>query len=342
MNVNNSVPPRLEHDLRALCQLSGVIEPVDFGYLSSFVQEAPDPETAVRQVLEKVPSCSEVLTRKWRNVITDMWALHHPHVPLLPDLKLSATEVAEAPLLLDTRAVLAALEERPAHLVQAKHEWLVEPSDVQRLIQVMPSQRGKLVVPVENEWNFMSFRRLRALLHAARLIRPWRGVLVPTRSRVDLFLGLPAPQQLYILWHADVYHVDWGEFAGLWGAYMHVVQEYLPLLWDTIGTPHPGQVADRGAWALNVMEAFAPAWSEVGLLDIRASHTTALHIVQQHALPTIIDRFLLRDLLEHHGLVTITEEFGHLSEFTWTKVGVQLMPAEARRSLPCGNELLDL
>ena len=74
---------------------------------------------------------------------------------------------------------------------------------------------------------------------------------------------------------------------------------------------------------------------------MRAGHTAALHIVQQHALPTIIDRFLLRDLLERHGLVTITEEFGHLSEFTWTKVGALLIPAESRRSLPCGNELLD-
>jgi hypothetical protein len=143
------------------------------------------------------------------------------------------------------------------------------------------------------------------------------------------------------LWHADVYHVDWGEFAGLWGGYMHVVQEYLPLLWETMGSPEAGSVTDRGLWAMSVMEAFTGLWNDVGLLEVRAGHTAALHIVQQHALPTIIDRFLLRDLLERHGLVTITEEFGHLSEFTWTKVATQLLPAEARRSLPCGNELLD-
>jgi len=45
--------------------------------------------------------------------------------------------------------------------------------------------------------------------------------------------------------------------------------------------------------------------------------------------------------LERHGLVTITEEFGSLSEFTWTRVAEQLLPAESRKSLPCGNELLD-
>lgn len=339
--MNNSVPPRLEQNLRALCQLSGVLEPVDFGYLSSFIQEAPDPETAVRQVLERVPTSSDVLTRKWRNVITDMWALHHPHVPLLPELKLSATEVEMAPILRDTRAVLAALEERPVHLVQAKNEWLVEPSDVERMMKSMPSQADVVAVAIENEWNCMPWRRLRAMLHAARLVRPLRGTLVPVKSRVDRFLALPAPQQLYILWHADVYHVDWGEFAGLWGAYMHVVQEYLPLFWEAIGSAWPGQVADRGLWAVTIMDMFTPLWHDVGLLEVRAGHTAALNIVQQHALPTIIDRFLLRDLLERHGLVTITEEFGHLSEFTWTKVGSQLIPAEARRNLPCGNELLD-
>ena len=341
MGVPHNVPPRLEQDLRALCQLSGVLEPVDFGYLSSFVQEAPDPETAVRQVLARVPQSSEVLLRKWRNVITDMWALQHPHVPLLPDLPLSAKEVEGAPLLHDVRAVLVALEEKPARLVQAKHEWLVEPSDVQRMLAVMPSQQGTTILAVENEWNFMPWRRLRALLHAARLVRPLRGTLVPVRSRVDRFLALPAPQQLYILWHADVYHVDWSEFAGLWGGYMHVVQEYLPLLWETLGTVSAGTVADRGAWAISVMEAFTPLWNDVGLLEVRAGHTAALNIVQQHALPTIIDRFLLRDLLERHGLVTIVEEFGSLSEFTWTRVAAQLIPAESRRSLPCGNELLD-
>lgn len=339
--MNTSVPPRLEQDLRALCQLSGVLEPVDFGYLSSFVQEAPDPETAVRQVLERVPACSDVLTRKWRNVIINMWSLHHPHVPLLPDLKLSATEVAHAPLLLDARAVLLALEEKPANLVQTKQEWLMDPADVQRIMRLLPSQSDKPFVPVESEWNCMPLRRLRAVLHAARLIRPLRGTLVPTRSRVDLFLALPAPQQLYILWHADVYHVDWGEFSGLWGAYMHIVQEHLPLLWDVLGEPTGGAVADRGAWAVELIETFAPLWLEANLLDIRPGHSAALHIVQQHALPSIIDRFILRDLLERHGLVTIIEEFGHLSEFTWTRVGETLMPAEARRSLPCGNELLD-
>jgi len=212
---------------------------------------------------------------------------------------------------------------------------------VQRMIERMPSYAGQRWMAVENEWNVMPWRRLRAILHAARLIRPLKGTLVPVKSRVDRFLALPAPQQLYILWHADVYHVDWSEFAGLWGGYMHVVQEYLPLFWETLGHPHTGSVADRGAWAVSLMEAFTPLWNDVGLLEVRAGHTAALHIVQQHALPTIIDRFLLRDLLERHGLATLSEEFGSLSNFTWTSVAAQLIPAESRKSLPCGNELID-
>lgn len=339
--MNNRVPPRLEQDLRALCQLSGVLEPVDFGYLASFVREAPDPETAVRRVLERVPAPSDLLARKWRSVITDMWALHHPHVALLPDLKLTAADVEDAPTLRDARAVVQELTREAANLTQVKQEWLVDPVDVTRLVSLMPSQTARAEVSVENEWNCLPWRRLRALLQGARLIRPLRGKLVSVRSRCERWLNLPATQQMYILWHADIYHVDWSEFAGLWGGYMYVVQEFLPLFWETVGAPQAGQIMDRGLWAVTMMETFAPFWQEAGLFDVRAGHMAALHIVQQHALPTIIDRFLLRDLLERHGLVTITEEFGSLSDFKWTKAGQMLVPAEARRSLPCGNELLD-
>lgn len=337
----NTISQTHEERLRALCMLSNVAEPMNFNHLVSFVQDAPDPETAVRGVLDQMPhAASDVLTRKWRTVITDLWATHHPNIPLLPELSLASSQVADAPTLSDALALLTALEQGPARLVQEQEEWLVDPDDVVRLAKELPSRQGLAQLPIENEWAYPAFRRLRAVLHAARLVRPHKGELVPVRSRVTRFRSLPTTQQFFILWHADVYHVDWGRFAGLWSSYMHVVQEYLPLLWDASDEPTTGQVADRGRWAMNLIDAFGPLWEDEGLIGVRRGHTAALHIVQQHALPTIIDRFLLRDLFERHGLVTIKEEFGSLSKFTWTGLGEAMIPAEAEQKLPCGIDLL--
>ena len=168
-----------------------------------------------------------------------------------------------------------------------------------------------------------------------------KGKLVPVRSRIARFNALPAKHQLFILWHADVYHIDWSDFAGLWSPYARVIQDYLPLLWEAVAGATADAVEDRASFAGTVLETFSPLWDEEGLLDVRPGHTAALHIVQQHALPTIIDRFILRDLLERHGLVTITEEFGSISKFTWTKVGETLVRAELNQQLPCGNDLLN-
>lgn len=335
------VPTRLENDLRALCQLSGVAEPIDFRHLTNMVQGSPDPETAVRSVLGHVPSASELLARKWRNVITDMWALKHPHVPILPELKLAADEVTQAPVLADAKAVLEALEKRPATILQENDEWLVTPEDTEYFLSLMPSQQELPQYPIENEWNAMSFRRLRAILHAARLIRPMKGKIVPVRSRLERFRSLPDPQQLFVLWHADAYHVYWGDFAGIWGAYMQIVQEYLPLAWEGMEEIEVGGIHERSELAGHIMETFLPLWEDERLLDIRPGHTAALSIVQQQALPTIIDRFFLRDLLVRHGLATVSEDFGSISKFVWTAVGVNLLQAEAGLQLPCGNDLLD-
>jgi len=338
--TNPAVSTSHVEKLRALCALSNIAEPVDFGYLVSYVKDAPDPETAVQGVLNRLSLSSDVLTRKWRGVITDLWVHNHPHVPLLPQLSLSADEVAEAPVLRDAAALIKALETEPVQLVEEQHEWLIEPADAVRVAKLLPSRQGQTTPAIESEWSIMSLRRLRSTLQAVRLVRPMKGKLVPVRSRVKRFRALPPAQQFFILWHADAYHVDWTIFAGLWEKYMQVVQEYLPLLWETSNEVEAGSVADRAEWAMSVLETFSPLWEDEGLLDVRPGQRAALHIVQQHALPTIIDRFLLRDLLERHGLVTITEEFGSISKFTWTALGAKVVAAEASQELPCGNELL--
>jgi len=317
-----------EAELRALHALSDALEPLNIGTLNQQVQNAPDPETAVQAVLEQIQVESDTLTRKWRNVITDLWAQYHPHVPILPELTLTSSDITTAPVLRDAQEVLRALEGKPAKLVEENNEWLLEPEDVQRLIKVMPSQADSPQLALENEWSSIPLRRLRAILHATRLVRPMKGELVPVRSRVNRWQHLPEVHQLFVLWHADVYHVDWTDFAGLWGPHAHVIQEFLPLLWETIEGVVAGETADRATWAMQTIETFSSLWDDEGLMVVRAGHTAALQIVQQQALPTILDRFILRGLLERHGLVTITEEFGSLSKFTWTPLGETIIAAE--------------
>ncbi len=326
--------------LRALCALSDVSEPTNFDYLVSFVKEASDPETAVRGVMNNMNLPSDVLERKWRDTIIDLWASYHPNVRLLPALSLSAGDIKDTPFLKDARVFISELEKRPVSLIREHDEWLIDPTDVLRIARKLPSFAGKDLYAIESEWGNLTVRRLRAVLQVTRLIRPMKGKLVAVQSRVSRFKALPLTQQFYILWHADTYHIDWTRFSGLWEHYMQSVQEFLPLLWEAISGVEAGRIEDRAIWAMRVLDTFSSVWDDDGLLDIRPGHTVALRIVQQHALPTIVDRFILRDLFERHGLVTLSEEFGMISKFTWTKIGQDVITAEGSHAMPCGLDIL--
>src|SRR5581483_12096393 len=102
--------------------------------------------------------------------------------------------------------------------------------DVSRLFAALPSSQGKAAWDVETEWSYLPIRRLRAVLQALRLIRVQNNQLVIVRSRYERFKQFPTTQQFYLLWHADAYHTAWGDFSGMWTAYMQLVQDNLPLL----------------------------------------------------------------------------------------------------------------
>lgn len=303
------------------------------------IRRAPDPETAVREVLETMSVTSEVLERKWRSTVTSLWATHHPHVPLLPALTLSSEEVMHVPLLQDAHAFLEEILCQPASLHEEHDELVIAPNDVWRLAAILPSLRAQGELAVETEWAYLPLRRLRAVLQALRLVRPVKGKLVVVRSRYERFRHFPAIQQFYVLWHADMYHVDWGEFAGMWGRYTRVVQDYLPLLWDLGEHAQAGQPMDGRAWGLDVIETFVPLWEEEGLLEVGHGQAAILPIVQQHALPAILEKFLIHDVLQRHGLVT-THTHGDHTHYAWTAIGERIFKAELTQELPCGLELL--
>lgn len=339
MTVETSTVSSQAKKLQALCLLSNASATLSVEGVLHTIRRAPDPETAVREVLQTMSITSEVLERKWRSTITNLWATNHPHVPLLPSLKLSSEEVAHVPLLQDAHAFLEEIVCQSAALHEENDELVIAPPDVWRLAAILPSLRRSDDLLVESEWAYLPLRRLRATLQALRLVRPVKGKLVVVRSRYERFRHFPAIQQFYVLWHADMYHVDWGEFAGMWGRYTRVIQDYLPLLWDLGEHAQAGQAMDARTWGVDVLETFIPLWEEEGLLDIGQGQAAILPIVQQHALPAILDKFLIHDVLQRHGLVA-THDHGDHTHYTWTAIGARIFKAELTQELPCGLELL--
>lgn len=335
-----SVEPLHENKIRALAALSDLPATIDFAELVTKLKGAPDPETAVQTVLNEMAVPSDVLKRKWRSTLMELWSVQHPNVPMLPGLALSSDEVAAVPMLADALGVMRALASQSALLTEEHTELLLTSSDVWRLAGAMPSLTGTQPLAVESEWAYPTLRRLRAVLQALRLVRAVKGQLVVVRSRWERFEAFPATQQFYVLWHADTYHVDWSEFAGMWGKYVRVIQDYLPLLWEIGVGITSGRQVDRREWCGEILDTFVPLWEEEGLLDVGTGRAAVLTVVQQHALPTILDKFLVRDMLQRHGLATLKEEFGSLTKFTWSKVGAAVFAAELAHELPCGRELL--
>lgn len=324
----------LAHKLEALCLLSDVAAEAA-GELFSGIEAAADPETAARLVEAKVTVDSPLLKRKWREVVWRLWSSAHPGVPKVPDVGLSSAEVAEVPFLQDAKAYLAILAERPAELISERGELLVAPDDIVRLRCALPSVQASATWAVENEWGYLGLRRLRATLQAMRLIRPVNGRLSVVRSRYERWHQFPATQQFYTLWHADVYHTNWVHFGGLWGDFMHIVQDNLPILWEVHGHAQSGTLQTGQRWCLEVLEAFSPLWYEAGLFDAGPGKGSWLKLVRQNSIGTAIHQLLLSDLFERHGLLQ-----SEGMDFSWTERGITMLEAERRQQLPCAVETL--
>lgn len=333
MTATSSLASAIEPgQLKALCDLSEFNTSLSAEELNHLAATAPDPETLFSSVLARMTIDSGSLQRKWRQTLTKVWSLHHPNTPHLPELPLRVNQVEHTPVLADAKGYLACIAEQPAELEEENGELVLTSRAIERLIPRLPSlasQSGEFLF--ENEWSYLPLRRLRALLQAARLIRPYAGKLVAIRSRLEPFLRLPATQQFYILWHTDMYHVGWGPFAGQWEAYMESVQEYLPLLWEVIGEVRAGQMLDDYQLCLETMEAFAPLWGEVEVAPV-ASAAHPFSLFHRCALPVVLHSLIIKDVLLRFGLIT--------PELTWTELGATLLTVERNRKLPCGLELL--
>lgn len=337
MNRTKVSAPSLEH-VKALMELSNFGNAVKPERIERLVKKSPDPETIIQAFLEEFPfEDSPALQRKWRKALTELWAKYHPQTPLLPQLPLTQEQIIESYQLYDAVKFIQAVTHHPARLVRNGHELLLDPDEAFRIAKTLPSLESALPAAVETEWAVPHVRRLRAVLETARLIRPYKGRLVPVRSRLSRFMELTSVQQFFILWHVDVYHVDWPLFSFACQPYVSLLQDYLPLLWEVSRPARAHAAVSRRAWSLRCIQAFTPIWEEMGLIAPAPARSFSTSLFYQHTLPVVLDQVVLHDIFARYGLIGFTSS----GDFVWTELGEALMKSEHSGHLPCASRLLN-
>lgn len=336
-----------EEAVRALFHLSHVPDNTPFDEVVSLITNAPDPETAHQAVSSRIQAESDVLAQKWHDTIISAWSHCHPQVPLLPNLPLTEEDVRSVPVLRDMQEFLREIERESAAMVEEKDELVLKPEEAMRLALCLPSWKGVPEMVVEHEWSLLPVRRLRELAQTLGLVRIVQGYLTPVRSRIRLFNKFPLPQQFYALWHADVYHVNWGMFAPAWSRHLDLVQGYLPLIWDLHSDIEAGVEEDIQGWLENMMDTFLTLWEQEGLITPTRT-TNIMRLYRQLAVPAVMKKIVFQDIFVRYRLVeeqvdplsALISTNPEVTSYIWTPIGELLIQAEAGSDLPCGIELL--
>ncbi len=323
------------NNLEALCALSDSAKSVTPNIIKDLIKESPDPETAARALLGQLSPESNALARKWRQLVIDMWSAQHPNIPVLVNLPLAANDVNDISAVQDALIFLTIIKSHPPAMIKEKDEWLVEPEDAYFIASQLPHLRKNLITPLETEWRLLPLRRLRATLQTLRLVRRYDNQLVIVKSRYQRFLDLPTTQQFYLLWHTDAYHVDWGQFSGLWEDYLRTLQEFLPTLWELSSEAEANFPYNLRQWNQDIWDIFLPIWEQAGLLDKKHNESSLLTSFRLHSLPTAITQVIMKDLLERYGLVC-----GEGEVFVWSDLGIKIIVAERDQKLPCSLDII--
>ncbi len=338
--------------LEALLELSGYGQDLQVDKLVTAISKAPDPETACQVVTNEFQPDSDVLQRKWRKVVNQTWQEHHPDYCATLDLPLTSEDVLESSVVPDAKALLAALAKEPASLTQERGEWVIDPEELPRLLRALPSFEQRREVPLEHEWACVPLRRLRNVLQLARLVRIHQGQLKIIQARYDRWQRLTWPQQYYVLWHLDVYHVDWAHYAGQCGRYIQLMQNYLPLVWELGDSLEAGDMWSVQDACTTIMDTYEPLWQQERTWGQRTARQAFLNIYEQCALPAVIERLLVNDIFARYGLVEQADPLRGLlhslnyptpfveGDVRWTKLGQVMFEVELNSDLPCTQDVL--
>jgi hypothetical protein len=303
-------------NVRALLELSGYTGTKVESRMVNSIKRAPDPETALRHMLKAIPVESEVLVHKWRKYIFQIWSSAHTKAPKQLYIPLTSKEVAFAPVLVEIHTLVQELRENPAD---------IHANTKSHFLQAIEEARIARELPLFGQ-DPLHVRRVCALLEELQLIRPFKGKVRVIESRYREFAALPLPSQYYLLWHVDMYHLDWEEYFHEWGSHLATFQQYLPMVWEMVSHIQAGDSESVEALTSRIVRSFRPMWQQ----------ELAVGLYEQYVLQGMVETWLIDKVFSRYGF--IAEESARL--FTWTPAGQVMLEVERTTKLPCSTDVL--
>lgn len=300
--------------VRALLELSGYKDVQLASHMDEVVQYAPDAETATRHMLGFIPVESLALQNKWRKHIFQLWSATHPQASKSLNIPITSAEVAFAPVLVEIHTLIQELIEHPATIHTDTNAHFLHPSEESR-VALECSLFGQ---------DTLHVRRVCALLEELRLIRPYKGHVRVIDSRYKAFQALPLPSQYYLLWHVDMYHLDWKEYFHEWGSHLAIFQQYLPMVWEMVSRMQAGDVESLDAITSRIVRLFRPVWQQEFAIDL----------YEQSVLGEMVELWLVDKVFARYGFMT--SENPRMIE--WTSTGQAVIDLERTTKLPCSTD----
>jgi hypothetical protein len=303
-------------NVRALLELSGCKDIQLESRMMDIVKSAPDPETGTRHILSFIPLESPVLENKWRKHISQLWATAHPRIPKSLHMPLTSREVAFSSVLVEVHTLIQELKENPTPIYEDTKAHFLQPTEEARIAR-------KLSVFGQDS---LHVRRTCALLEELRLVRSYKGQVRIVESRYREFQALPLPSQYYLLWHIDMYHLDWKEYFHEWGSHLVVFQQYLPMVWEMVANMQVGDSQSMDELTARIVRSFRPMWQQ----------ELAIGLYEQSVLQGMIETWLIDRVFARYDFITSPDS----RMFEWTQVGQRMLELERTTKLPCSTDVL--
>ena len=308
--------------MQALLELSGK-GGEDFTHMLDMVNSAPDSATAVFEVTQFLDVQSSALQEKWSKHITQVWFELHPRIPSALNLQIMSHDVMLSDALMEAHGLLQELFATPAKAGDYLDEGMLAEEEERRIADKVRIFAG----------DHMRVRRTCAIVEELRLIREVKHTVQVVKSRFARFQALPLSSQYYLIWHIDMYHLDWKEYMGNLRSHMAVFQQYLPMIWEMLEHTSCGQTHSVDEFAWHVVRAFRPLWQQ----------ENALGLYEQSALQSMVDQWLIGNVFARYGLIEYGESTNDSvpRSFAWTRAGVALLHSERTIKLPCAIDVLE-
>ncbi|MDA1169072.1 MAG: hypothetical protein O3A36_01930 [bacterium] len=308
----------MEHqpNVRALLELSGYTDTTVESRMLDIVKHSPDPETALRHILKGISIESEVLLHKWRKHIFQTWSLTHAKAPKQLNIPLTSKEVAFSPVLVEVHTLIQELRESSADIHEDTKSHFLQTSEEARIARELPLF-GQ---------DPLHVRRVCALLEELQLVRPHKGKVRVVESRYREFTALSLPSQYYLLWHVDMYHLDWEGYFHEWGSHLVLFQQYLPMVWEMLSQIQSGEEVSVDALTARIVQSFRFMWQQELLVGL----------YEQSVLQGMVEMWLIDKICARYGFITGESE----RMFTWTRVATVMVGLERTAKLPCSTDVL--